>query len=296
MAVQFTKKNFKSLVDNGHGGSAAKDNDGYEFTAFAIDGDVLGMCVVKDGGKWNVIDPRTGLRLCSGKTREEAAENATSPKTVLYFANLYRTEQYTEMVDRFLRIVTHGAVEQDATKQDAPKPKAPKAPKKQAAKPKSTKPKAPAKPKKQAPKEQDELAKALAELAKVNKELDDLKNGKLDEMIAAKADEIFGSVYEKISADLDNIIGNITVEQADKMADELPSEVENVAATWTIADARKWAAINGFTADQVNPERKDCIWIYGVRKDDKPMHERLTKMGLRWGGKGWYVDPKRAMK
>ena len=296
MAVHFTKKNFKSLVDNGHGGSAVKDNDGYEFTAFAIDGDVLCMCVVKDGGKWNVIDPRTGLRLCDGKTREEAAKNATQPKMVMYFANLYRSEQYTEMVDKFLRIVTHGAVEQDAPKKDAPKPKAPKAPKKRAAKPKSTKPKAPAKPKKQAPKEQDELAKALAELAKVNKELDDLKNGKLDEMIAAKADEIFGSVYEKISADLDNIIGNITVEQADKMADELPSEVENVAATWTIADARKWAAINGFTADQVNPERKDCIWIYGVRKDDKPMHERLTKMGLRWGGKGWYIDPKRAMK
>lgn len=291
MAVQFTKKNFKSLVDNGHGGSMAKDNDGYEFTAFAIDGDILNMCVVKDGGKWNVIDPRTGLRLCDGKTREEAAKNATQPKMVMYFANLYHSEQYMEMVDKFLRIVTHGAVEQDAPKQDSPKPKAPKAPKKQAAKPKSTKPKAPAKPK-----EQDELAKALAELAKVNKELDDLKNGKLDEMIAAKADEIFGSVYEKISADLGNIIGNITVEQADKMADELPSEVENVAATWTIADARKWAAINGFTADQVNPERKDCIWIYGVRKDDKPMHERLTKMGLRWGGKGWYIDPKRAMK
>lgn len=283
MAVQFTKKNFKSLVDNGHGGNTAKDNDGYEFTAFAIDGDILNMCVVKDGGKWNVIDPRTGLRLCDGKTREEAAKNATQPKMVMYFANLYRSEQYMEMVDKFLRIVTHGAVEQDA----------PKAPKEQASKPKV---KAPVKPKNQAPKEQDELAKALAELAKVNKELEDLKNGKLDEMIAAKADEIFGSVYEKISADINNIIENITVEQADKMADNLPSEVENVAATWTIADARKWAAINGFTADQVNPERKDCIWIYGVRKDDKPMHERLTKMGLRWGGKGWYIDPKRAMK
>lgn len=288
--VNFEKKSFKSLKSNGHGGTVVADNDGYGFTAFAVDGNVLEMCVAKQGdGAWHVIDPRTGLELCNGKTRDAAVEQACDPKTVMYFSNLYRSEKYSAMCDKF--IDRTGTREEEAKAE----PKAPKAPK--------PAPKSAAKaPKKQAAKEdgpKDEgfdFAKAIAELAKLSKELEDLKSGKLDEMIAAKAEEMFGSVYERISAELDAAIDGITVEQADKMADELPSEVENVAATWTIADAKKWAAMNGFTADQVNPERKDCIWIYGVRKDDKPMHERLTKMGLRWGSKGWYVDPKRAAR
>lgn len=290
----YTKATFKTVIKAGNGGQAVKERDGYEFTAFAVEGKLYKLYVYHDeDGKWRTVDPMTGQSITTGATREAAVKEAAEPSTVMYFSNMLKSEKYTKMCDRFLDLVSGGKPapkpEPKPEVKAAPKPKAkPKAAKKSAAKPK-----APSKPK---PKEESDLVSALAELATVKKELEDLKSGKLDEMIAAKANEMFGGVYEKISADLDKIIGGITVEQADKMADELPSEVENVAATWTIADARKWAAMNGYTADQVNPERKDCIWIYGVRKDDKPMHERLTKMGLRWGGKGWYVDPKRAKK
>jgi len=288
MATKFTKKNFKSIVSDGKGGSVLLDNKGYEFTAFAVDGNVLNMHVAEqDDGMWHVIDPRTGLELAKGKTRSEAVEEATKPDTVMYFSNLYRSEKYTKFCNRFIDLV--------AVKPKAPKaePAVPRA--KKEAKPSRVK--APSVPKvKGTKKEKDvensELMQAIRQLAEVTKELEELKSGKLDEMIAAKADAMFGEVYEKIHADLDKIIDGITVEQADKMADELPAEVK-VATEWTLESAREWANAHGFTADQVNPERKDCIWIYGVRKDDKPTHKELVEMGFRFGKKGWYFDPKR---
>ena len=259
--TNFKKATFKSIVDDGKGGKKVQVNNGYEFTAYAIDGKTLNMCVAEqEHGIWRVIDPRIGRAVSKGFTRKEAVEKATSPDTVMYYTNLYRSDQYAEHLKRFAELTgeDYTIAAEDGTviaevehhdltekpKAPAKAPAKPKVPKKPTAKKTTAKKPAAKKP---TPKKDGELAKALKEIEALKKELADLKAEK----------------------------------------------VEEVVSEWTIESVRKWAVPRGFVADQVNPERKDCIWVYGVRKDDKATQKELMSMGFRWGKKGWYVDPKR---
>lgn len=262
--AQFKKATFKSLASDEKGGGFAKSNEGYEFTAFAVDGKVFKMYVAQqEDDVWRVIDPMSGLSLCTGSTRKEAVDKAAEPSTVMYFSNMLKSEKYTKMCDRFLDLVSGGKAEPKpkAKPKATPKAKA-KTAKKPAAKPKAEpKPKTAAKPKAE-PKLESELLEALKRIEELERKLADLK----------------------------------TVE-SEKATEKTTEEATEKAATeWTIESVRKWAVARGFVAEQVNPERKDCIWVYGVRKDDKATQKELTGMGFRWGRKGWYVDPKRARK
>jgi hypothetical protein len=269
----YTKATFKSVVESEKGGHTVKQRNGYEFTAFAIGGKTYKMYVYHDeDGNWRVVDPMTGQRLATGETRAKAVEEATTPTMVRNFSNLIKLDKYTDMVNRFIDLCggkdyTIAAVKDDevtviAEVEHHELPEKPKSTKAKSTKPKA--PKAPAKPKASAPKATKKSAPKKKAPAKESNEL-------LDRI-------------KKLEAELAEL----------KAVKPTPEKVEVAATELTIDSVRKWAVPRGFVADQVNPERKDCIWVYGVRKDDKETQKELVGMGFRWGKKGWYIDPKRA--
>lgn len=272
----YTKATFKSLISDGKGGSITKKREGYEFTAFAIDGKLYKMYVFKNQpNEWLVIDPMTGLSLAEGETRASAVAHAGSAEIVRNFSNLIKTDKYTGMVNRFIDLCggkdyTIAAVKDDevtviAEVEHHDLPEKPKSAKPKTTKPKA--PKAPAKPKASAPK---------AKAPKATKKAAPKKK-------APESNELLDRI-KKLEAELAEL----------KAVKPTPEKVEVAATELTIDSVRKWAVPRGFVADQVNPERKDCIWVYGVRKDDKETQKELVGMGFRWGKKGWYIDPKRA--
>lgn len=173
----YTKANFKSIVADGKGGDAIKEREGYEFTAYAIDGKLYKMNVFHDeDGKWRVVDPMTGKSVGVGDTRAKAVEAATTPESVRNFANMVKLDKYTAMVDRFIELCGGKKAEpKPAPKTSKPKAELPKAPAKQ----KAEKPKA---PKKAAPKKDKELAEARKEIEQLRKELAELKAEKVEQV------------------------------------------------------------------------------------------------------------------
>lgn len=264
--INFTKTNFKSIADDGKGGSIIKNRDGYEFTAFAIDGNVYKMYVYHDeDGKWRVIDPMTGLSMVSGDTRAKAVEAATEPSSVMNFSNLIKTDKYGAMVDRFLDLASNGKVEP----KPEPKPEPKAAPKKAKAKaPKA--PKAPSKPKKSTPKKEaeptvgNELVELIGKLAQLEKEIAELKAGKLTAEEEATAKAISDAALSKVAAE-------------DSLSD-------------TLRAMQKWCE----DKPNVSAYRKNggCVRVVG---ETKPYRQELNERGFRWSAKGfWYFGEREA--
>lgn len=288
--TEFTKKTFKSLNEDGKGGKYLKEHDGYEYTAFAVDGKVFNMFVAKvDDDRWQVIDPRTGLKFVEGATRKEAVEKSVEPKMVNVFANIYRSEKYSKMCDVFIDFATRDGYEVETE----PKPEKKPAPKLE--KPKAPKPKKQAKPKAPKPKQADELALLLAENEKLKREIEELKSGAA--AVESKAAEVFppelmASISEKLDALIDEKLGSS--KPAERKAS---AKTEKVVEEITLDTMREWCKGKGLTAEQVHPGSDDKIWILG---DSKAFKDELLAMGFRWAskskhfGRGWNRKPSNA--
>ena len=101
--TNFKKATFKALAEDNGGNVIAKERVGYEFTAFAVDGNIYKMHVAKNSnGSWSIIDPMTGREICGGETREKAVKAVADPKMVMYFSNMVKTDKYKNDIDRFI--------------------------------------------------------------------------------------------------------------------------------------------------------------------------------------------------
>jgi len=259
--TEFKKATIKVIT-----GKDVETASGYEYQYALATGKYVPMWVCKREGDWRVIDPNTGRYICKGsKTREDAVKLADSMEVKPVFTNFIESAKYGDYVMEFKRKCGEDytiAAEKDGDvvvvaevehHDLTEKPKATSKPK-APAKPKAPKKPTAKKPTAKKPAAKKPTPKKDGELAKALKEIEALKK---------------------------------------ELADLKAEKVEEVVSEWTIESVRKWAVPRGFVADQVNPERKDCIWVYGVRKDDKATQKELMSMGFRWGKKGWYVDPKR---
>lgn len=275
--ANFTKKSFNTVTDDGKGGKVLAKRNGYEFTAFAVDGKVFKMNVYQGEDGWRVIDPMTGLSLCKGETRAKAVENATTPTMVRNFSNMIKLDDYGKMVDRYIDLCGGKdytiAAEKDGETvvvaevehHELPKPKAkpkpaPKAAKKSAPKPPAKpKSKAPSKPKKDDGK--DDIASLVAKLATLEKEIAELKAGKLTAEQEATA----------------------------KAISDAAAAAETVSLSELLVEMRGWCKKH----DNVIAERKDdnmsCVRILGVKRSDQATQKELADKGFRWSKKGfWY--------
>ena len=269
--TQFTKKSFNTVTDDGKGGKVLAKRNGYEFTAFAVDGKVFKMNVYQGEDGWRVIDPMTGLSLCKGETRAKAVENATTPTMVRNFSNMIKLDDYGKMVDRYIdlsRDYTIAAEKDGETvvvaeveHHELPKPKAEPKPAPKAAK--KSAPKPPAKPKSKAPTkpEKDDIASLVAKLASLEKEIAELKAGKLTAEQEATA----------------------------KAISDAAMAAETVSLSELLVEMRGWCK----ERDNVIAERKDdnmsCVRILGVKRSDQATQKELADKGFRWSKKGfWY--------
>jgi len=250
---------FKKTTVKINGSEKVEELSGYEFRYSLATGKYVPMWVCKNG-TWQVVDPNTGRSICSGsKTREDAVKLANSMEVKPVFTNFVESAKYGGFVLEFKQKcgTDYTIAAEDGTviaEVEHHDLTEPKAPAKAPAKPKAPKKPTAKKTTAKKPAAKKPTPKKDGELARALKEIEALKK---------------------------------------ELADLKAEKVEEVVSEWTIESVRKWAVPRGFVADQVNPERKDCIWVYGVRKDDKATQKELMSMGFRWGKKGWYVDPKR---
>ena len=109
--MKFNKTTVKVMTSEG-----IEEVNGYEFEYALADGRYVPMWVCKRGS-WEVIDPNTGMSVCTGsKTREAAIKLADSMEVKPVFTNYIATAAYKELVDGYT--IAKGGAAKDITEKE----------------------------------------------------------------------------------------------------------------------------------------------------------------------------------